>query len=319
MGDGSDTIVDTAANGEVNILVFGPGITPDDIKLNVGSLDILVGNNGDVIHFDDFDPNDAYGTHAIDSFEFADGTVATYSQLIDLGFEITGTSGDDQLSGTSADDSIYGLDGNDYIASGAGNDYLDGGPGDDTLYGGTNTDYDLLHDVEGANTYIFNRGSGLDGIEVRLTADHASGDTLVFGEGITPEDLSVQSCDEDYQRAVGISLGDNDGILITGVLSDGENLGVSDLAVQRFVFADGQELTLDQVLARADSGVIGEQHGTEGDDYLLGSVADDYICGGAGNDVIDGRGYGDWIVGGAGNDTIFFNKVKMFIDNRLAA
>ena len=308
LGDGSKTIDDIATDDEGNTVLFGEGITAADLKLMVGSLDILVGNNGDVIHFDNFDPNDAYGTHAIDSFEFADGTALTYSQLIDLGFEITGTSGDDQLSGTSADDRMMGLDGNDYIASGAGNDYIDGGPGNDTLYGGTNTDYDLLHDVEGANTYIFNRGSGLDVIEVRLTADHASGDTVVFGEGITPEDLSVQSCDEDYQRAVGISIGDNDGILITGVLSDGENLGVSDLAVRRFVFADGQELTLDQVLARADSGVVGEQHGTAGDDYLAGSVVDDYIYGEAGNDVIDGRGYGN----------IFFNKVKMFVDNRLA-
>ena len=317
LGDGSDTIVDTAANGEVNVLIFGNGITFDDLQLNVGSLDILVGNNGDVIHFDDFDPNDAYGSHAIDSFEFADGTELTYSQLIDLGFEITGTSGDDQLSGTSAADRMMGLDGNDYIASGAGNDYIDGGPGDDTLYGGTNTDCDLLHDVEGANTYIFNRGSGLDVIEVRLTADHASGDTVVFGEGITPEDLSVQSSEFFGYPALSVDIGNNDGILITGVLSDGENLGVSDLAVQRFVFADGQELTLEQVLARADSGVIGEQYGTEGDDYLLGSVADDYIYGEAGNDVIDGRGYGDWLEGDAGN--VFFSKVKMFVDNRLAA
>ena len=34
-------------------------------------------------------------------------------------------------------------------------------------------------------------------------------------------------------------------------------------------------MTLNQVIALADRGIIGEQWGTDGDDSLLGSVADD--------------------------------------------
>ena len=69
----------------------------------------------------------------------------------------------------------------------------------------------------------------------------------------------------------------------------GGGLNPHDFGIERVVFADGQELTIEQVLARADDGIIGDQSGTEGDDFLLGSVANDLIDGGDGNDKIDGR------------------------------
>jgi Ca2+-binding RTX toxin-like protein len=74
VGDGVDTIVDTALPGEGNTLVFGEGITADDLSLGLGSLLIRTGDEGDAIHIENFNPNDVYGDHAIETFRFADGT-----------------------------------------------------------------------------------------------------------------------------------------------------------------------------------------------------------------------------------------------------
>src|SRR5256712_806680 len=93
LGDGVDTIEDTAAPGEGNTLLFGAGITPDSLSLSLGSLLIRVGSNGDAIHIANFDPNDALGPHAIDTFQFADGTALTYADLIGRGFDRTGPAG----------------------------------------------------------------------------------------------------------------------------------------------------------------------------------------------------------------------------------
>ena len=78
-GDGVDTIIDTAGT---DTLIFGAGVDPNDITLGLGSLLIRVGTGGEAVHLTTFDQNDAYGPHSIESFQFADGTVLTYSQLI---------------------------------------------------------------------------------------------------------------------------------------------------------------------------------------------------------------------------------------------
>ena len=94
-GDGVDTITDTAVEGDGNTIEFGAGITPTDLTLGIGSLLIRVGATGDAIHLTPFDPNDALGAHAIETFRFADGTTLSYSQLLARGFDLTGTAGDD--------------------------------------------------------------------------------------------------------------------------------------------------------------------------------------------------------------------------------
>ena len=86
-GDGVDIIDDTASADEGNTLVFGEGITADSLRLSYqqsgvsGQLQIGI-NENDKIQLTNFDPNDAYGTHAIETFQFADGTFS-YLQPID--------------------------------------------------------------------------------------------------------------------------------------------------------------------------------------------------------------------------------------------
>ena len=122
LGDGVDTIHDIASPGEGNTLLFGDGIAQTDITLGLGSLLIRVGNGGDALHLEQFNPDDALGARAIETFRFADGTELSYAGLLARGFDITGTADSDTLSGTSVNDRIRGLGGNDTLSGGAGSD-----------------------------------------------------------------------------------------------------------------------------------------------------------------------------------------------------
>jgi Ca2+-binding RTX toxin-like protein len=141
IGDGIDHILD-AGGFEADGIAFGAGITPDMLFLGLGSLLINIGNDGDAIHLDGFNPNDAHNSSNIEYFQFADGTTLTYQQLLDRGFDIAGTNTDDILIGTSVNDRILGLGGSDSFDGGAGADVLTGSAGGDT--------------------YIFSAGSGTD-------------------------------------------------------------------------------------------------------------------------------------------------------------
>jgi Ca2+-binding RTX toxin-like protein len=159
-GDGIDTIVDSK---DGNIFRFGTGVSKDNIKLRLGSLLLGIGN-GDQVHIDGFSADDALNSVAIDSFEFADGSVLTPADLLARGFDIDGTANDDSLTGTSVDDRINGF---------AGNDILTAGPGSDMLTGG-----------EGSDTFVINAGAGV------VTITDAGGlDLIQFGEGISRDAL----------------------------------------------------------------------------------------------------------------------------------
>lgn len=250
---------------------------------------------------------------------------------------LQGGEEDDELYGGYDDDTLYGGPGNDRVYGDADDDKLYGGEGDDELYsgygvneldGGTGNDY--LDGTRGDNTYHVQRGGGFDFISVRADSAIVEGDTILFGEGITPEDVIVQFRESDdgssgyggyggYGGYTGnpllaIGIGEDEGVLIEGSAgsgyggyggsSYGGSSEIGDLAVKRFVFADGTVLTLEEILTRADEGVIGEQYGTDGDDFLRGSVADDEISGEYGNDRIEGRDNNDLLSGYDGDDAV---------------
>lgn len=54
--------------------------------------------------------------------------------------------------------------------------------------------------------------------------------------------------------------------------------------------------------------------GTKGNDYLIGTVADDAIRGGKGKDIIDGRGGADYLNGGKGADTFLLRWDQTDVD-----
>ena len=92
---------------------------------------------------------------------------------------LVGTEQDDTLAGGSGNDALAGLGGNDELYGAEGNDTLDGGAGNDALAGGV-----------GDDTYYFDRLSGNDGIN-EFTGSPDDVDTVVFGDGIGPQDLVV--------------------------------------------------------------------------------------------------------------------------------
>jgi Ca2+-binding RTX toxin-like protein len=184
LGDGVDTINDLAVAGEGNRVVFGGGITPGHLKLGLGSvLQVQVGTLGDVFTLSSFNPNDALGAHAIDQFQFADGTTLSYAQLLGLGFDIEGTDSFDFLPGTSVNDRINGRGGPDSIVSYAGDDTIDAGTGDDSVDAGDGNDSVLGGDGNDSLT----GGSGTDtlvgGAGDDVLQGGADNDTLIGGEG----------------------------------------------------------------------------------------------------------------------------------------
>jgi VCBS repeat-containing protein len=198
-GDGVDTIIDTALPGEGNILSFGEGISADSVSLGLGSLLIKTGNPGDEIHIENFNPADAYGDHAIGTFQFADGTSLTYQQLIDKGFDLTGTAEDDIINGTNVVDRITGLGGDDIINSGDGDDVIHFGLGDgnDTITDNGGVDSLVLDDgLSLADTWIEKIGNDVsvsleDGSTALIKDWNLAGnkiENIQFGDG-TVQDI----------------------------------------------------------------------------------------------------------------------------------
>lgn len=297
------------------------GTPEDDLIDGGGGDDYISGRSGNDILYGSAGYDELYGE---DGNDILNGGVADDS--------IYGGAGDDQLDGGEGYDYLYDDNGSNTLSGGADADSLEVAGGINTLDGGTGNDE--LYITGGTNTILLRRGDGFDYVQTYLTSDTIEGDTVVFGEGITPEDLSIQINDstitgssggtlidgesEYYNSTTGfvqlaIGIGSDEGMLITGEAADsgyyggdygGETLNLYNLSIKRFVFADGNVLTLDQIIGMADSGVIGDQRGSWDDDFLLGSVANDQIYGYGDNDEIDGRDNHDYLRGSYGDDAL---------------
>ncbi|MCR4697181.1 MAG: DUF2974 domain-containing protein [Lachnospiraceae bacterium] len=104
---------------------------------------------------------------------------------------INGGNDGDTIFAGDGDDSLYGNEGDDFLYGNTGNDALYGGNGNDTLVGGTGNDY--LEGGNGDDTYIFNLGDGEDVIsDYRYSGSESRADRIVFGEGISVEDVKLQ-------------------------------------------------------------------------------------------------------------------------------
>ncbi len=191
-GDGKDTVYDTL--GENNVFRFGAGFSASDVTLRLGSLMLDLGG-GDQIHIEGFDKGDALNSSAIGSFEFADGTTLTLAQLLERGFDIVGTEGDDVLVGTNVNDRIFGLGGNDKLTGNAGADYLDGGAGNDTLEAGAG---DYVTDSNGVNALKLMDGTpaatSANGADLLL--DYGAAGTLTVASALRGS-MATISCSGD--------------------------------------------------------------------------------------------------------------------------
>jgi len=219
IGDGVDTIDDMSLPGGTNTLEFGAGIHPADLSLDLGSLLMRIGTDGDALHLSNFDPNNVLGPRTIETFRFADGTVLPYDQLVQRGFDLTGTDGNDSIAGTNLVDRITALAGDDTLAGGRGNDVLTGGSGDDT--------------------YLFNIGDGSDTIDDTVLL--GVGNRIRFGTGISQNDLIFTQDEAAHTLTIHVGTGGADRL----VLADFDPRGMNgSLVVSALEFADGNVVNL---------------------------------------------------------------------------
>ncbi|WP_299891825.1 calcium-binding protein [uncultured Ruegeria sp.] len=247
-GEGNDTIRETTAGTGQNVendrLVFGEGITVDDlysISTHTGGdasdHDFTIGlKNGDgtITILDDGDDSIYGDKHQLTEFVFSDGTTLTRNE-----FRVAtmGTDGDDHFDGS--------------------------GESDD---------------------YVFRGGEGNDTIRETIagTGQNVENDRLVFGEGITVDDLySINTHTggdaSDHDFTIGLKNGDG---TIT-ILDDGDDYIYGNKHhLTEFVFSDGTTMTRNEFRVAT--------MGTAGDDHFDGSgESDDYVFrGGEGNDTI---------------------------------
>lgn len=265
LGDGVDTITDTASLQEANLIRFGEGITQDDISVSVEgtTLTIEYGNQGDAIRLLNFEYNAESGSHVVETLGFADGTYMRLPTLVDPGTEaddiilgsyfedvINAKAGNDTVTTFESDDTIDGGTGDDTIDAGAGHDLITGGPGADTLTGGLGDDLYRVDDP--SDTVIENADEGTDTVESSVT--YTLGDKV--------ENLTLTGT-----AAINATGNDLDNVL-TG------NSGANTLT------------------------------GGDGDDDLTGGAGDDLLDGGPGDDTMEGQAGDDVYVVDSTGDAV---------------
>ncbi|MGH8624470.1 MAG: calcium-binding protein [Gammaproteobacteria bacterium] len=320
-GSGQDTITDydTTAAGDVDTIVFKPGISPGDISINRSGNDLVLSINdtSDQLTVKDYFYGETnlytvswlstkeLNPYKIEKIKFADGTVWNYEDL--MSETINGTGGAGSLYGYDGNDQLNGLDGNDDLHGGWGDDVLDGGAGNDTLDGGTGND-----------VYVFARGSGQDVINDN---DAAQGniDTVEFGADIIPADVHVT---HDTQNVYLTIDGSMDRVKLSNWLTS------DAYKIEQVKFADGTVWNRTTLFAMAMqpsdggdrlfgdgednvlSGLGGDDtlYGQDGNDTLMGGADNDTLHGGTGTDTLDGGSGIDTMDGGAGSDAYVFHR-----------
>ena len=267
LGDGIDTIVDTASVAEGNEVTFGAGITLSMLTLSLvqDSINIRIGSSGDQLWLTGLDRDNVLGPHAVETFRFADGMSLSYSQLVAQGFQITGTAGDDTLAGTNVNDRFVG---------GAGNDRLEAKGGDDR--------------------YVFGRGAGQDTIVDRA----GTLDTIECAVDVLPSEVTITRTGYDLVLAIN---GTTDRVTVS------EFFLADTFRIEAVRFADGTiwdaaflaEAVHSRVTGTAGSDAL---NGTAADDLLVGFAGDDQLTGLAGDDHLDGGAGIDTMTGGTGDD-----------------
>jgi Ca2+-binding RTX toxin-like protein len=238
-----------AAGGE-DALVFGPGITLEDIRISKSAdstdliIELWVDNAfaGDRVLLDDWFTS----FNKIETIRFADGNevrIADFDTFI-LGTDgsetIVGTTGNDFVHAGSGDDVVFLLSGNDVGNGGLGNDTIagDGGSdivvgsdGDDTLHGGSGTDSvsggrgdDSVHG-DGGNDVLAG-GKGNDELVGGIGNDvfkFARGDGQdVFIDALSDEWEVVWISGPGWQNGYGLNAGGTITHAASGVLFDGD-------------------------------------------------------------------------------------------------
>ncbi len=215
-GDGDDTYTFSRGDGADTIHEYAGSSNTLVFGSGIVTGDVTVRHNttGDVIL--DLGGGDSvtliFHDHSlpVDQVQFADGTIWSSDQIIATA-NGNGTSGADHLYGTSDSDSLLG------------------GSGDDSSW-----------DWGGSDTYYYSLGDGNDTIS-DYSSTWKDTDRIVFDSGVTASDVSLWEHDGDLVIAVS---GNDGSITVTKFFS---NLSYR---IEKIVFTDGTEWTLDDIYQR---------------------------------------------------------------------
>lgn len=166
-------------------------------------------------------------------------------------------------------------------------DFLDGGAGDDILIGGNQTDI-----------YSFGIGYDHDIIKEQMeNVLHEDHDQVVFGAGITPQNITL-SRDGNSDDLILKITGTNDQLTVEGQFS-ATYAGQSDVhwfnRVEIFSFASRHYFDWADIMR-----MLLAQGKTDGDDILYGFSNADILDGGAGDDFLQGGNENDVYMFGFG-------------------
>ncbi|GLR13424.1 hypothetical protein GCM10007907_22140 [Chitinimonas prasina] len=300
-GFSRDTLIDSGAAGQQNVLQFGEGISPAHIRLERKGLDLIVhfeqSKSADAITVQGFyaDMHDLVGNGAISQLVFENGERYT---LADFGLNaldpvIKGTAGDDQLSGENIADKIEGYAGNDSLYGNYGNDILIGDLGNDMLNGGA--DRDTLMGGLGNDTYELAGWSGHD--TVIESGAEGEQNILQFAQGVNPDQIRLERVGNHLVVHYDQSKAANSVMLQDYYTSAQDSVGKG--YISELVFDTGR-YTLSHFGLEALSTAIA---GTDGNDMLSGFNSNDTLEGHAGNDTLVGKAGNDILIGGLGDDT----------------
>lgn len=321
-GNGNATLLVTAGEGTASIqqslttdkLIFGSGMTASDVTAQVvvgasgASVVELTTSSGGSIYIEN-----NLKTGNLRQIEFSDGSSMTLSQLLllsnpaarvvsDVGgalgigvVEMT-LAGSAPLwaQGNELDNIIHANSGNDTLIGGSGNDTLIAGAGVDTFVGGDGSVY------PGDTTFHVDVGNGALTILRSL-----KGDTLEFGAGIHPDDVTAS--DMYY----GPYYGDPEGEWIRVSLANGQQirLQVSALTYDTEVldnvrFADGTTMSILDIQQQSPGGPSREYDVPEGvSEFHVPGIFNAIVTANNGDITITGNSAHNRLIGGAGNVT----------------
>jgi Ca2+-binding RTX toxin-like protein len=302
----------SALEGGDDVLQFGNWIDISDLIVNTngtGATDDLIIELQPVTESGEITDSvtiDNWGTpeFRVETLRFSNGFVLDVSAV---GYALTGDETGNVI--TTTDVMQLNNDGA-WLSGGAGNDTLIGSAYADILMGGTGED--RLEGGVGNDTYVFGRGDGADTIfdagstAVGNDSANLGGDKLLFGVGITIEDLILHK-DGD---AMSIYVADDRDMsvplteLTDSVTVEGWNAGGNRIELLQFF--NGLDFDISEITnTYLGSDVLGNTAlETPVDDTLNGSASADWIDGFFGNDVLNGNNGNDFIFGRDGDDTM---------------
>jgi Ca2+-binding RTX toxin-like protein len=245
IGDGHDEIYESGSDAATDVVAFGAGVSPSDIRLETTDRRVDV-----VVMFQDMpiitlDGQGSLELRVVEQLAFEDGTSWTMKDIIipqigtalrdriNGGFGgmssdnmIYGLAGNDELNAGDGDDTVFGGGGADILQGGRGVNFLDAGSGDDRVYGGQARD--VIHGGNGQD--LVEAGSGTDRV-----VGGAGNDTLTGGLGndfFAFRPGSGHDLIEDFgEGADRIDLRPYDGITSRGQIGMSEQEGDTVLAL----------------------------------------------------------------------------------------